>query len=43
LVWPWKSADSTPGDEVIYPREDLKATMIEPGVWGMFHKDGTPY
>jgi uncharacterized cupin superfamily protein len=35
--------DRTPGDEVIYPREDLKATMIEPGVWGMFHKDGTPY
>ena len=35
--------DRTPGDEGIYPRDDLKAVMVSPGVWGMLHKDGTPY
>jgi uncharacterized cupin superfamily protein len=35
--------DRTAGDEGVYPRDDLQAVMIEPGVWGMFHKDGTRY
>jgi uncharacterized cupin superfamily protein len=35
--------DRTPGDEGTYPNDDLKAVMVEPGVWRMVHKDGTPY
>jgi uncharacterized cupin superfamily protein len=35
--------DRTPGDEGSYPRDDLQAVMVEPGVWRMLHKDGTPY
>jgi uncharacterized cupin superfamily protein len=35
--------DRAPGDEGVYPRDDLKAVMVEPGSWRMLHKDGTPY
>ncbi len=34
--------DRTPGDEGIYPDDDLKAQLVA-GKWAFFHKDGTPY
>ena len=34
--------DRSPGDEVIYPDDNLAATFVE-GQWHFFHKDGTPY
>jgi uncharacterized cupin superfamily protein len=34
--------DRTPGDEGIYPDDDLKALRGE-GQWLFFHKDGRPY
>jgi uncharacterized cupin superfamily protein len=34
--------DRTPGDEGIYPDDDLKALLIE-GKWKFMHKDGTSY
>jgi uncharacterized cupin superfamily protein len=34
--------DRTPGDEGIYPDDDLKAVLIE-GQRRFAHKDGTPY
>ncbi len=34
--------DRTPGDEGIYPDDDLKALMVE-GKWQFVHKDGSPY
>lgn len=34
--------DRTPGDEVHYPVDDLKATRVD-GAWRFTHKDGTPY
>ncbi len=34
--------DRTPGDEGVYPDDDLKALFVE-GKWTFAHKDGTPY
>jgi uncharacterized cupin superfamily protein len=34
--------DRTPGDEGIYPDDDLQA-LQQAGNWKFFHKDGTPY
>ncbi len=34
--------DRTAGDEVVYPEDDIQATLIE-GKWQFAHKDGTPY
>jgi uncharacterized cupin superfamily protein len=34
--------DRTPGDEVTYPDDDLRAHLID-GQWRMLHRDGTPY
>jgi len=34
--------DRSPGDEVSYPVDDLKAVMVD-GKWRYAHKDGTPY
>jgi len=34
--------DRTPGDEAIYPDDDLQASLVD-GKWHFFHKDGTPY
>ena len=34
--------DRTPGDEGVYPDDDLKASLVE-GQWRFTHKDGTPY
>ena len=34
--------DRTPGDEVTYPDDDLKAVLVD-GRWQFVHKDGTPY
>jgi len=34
--------DRTPGDEVVYPDDDLQATMVD-GKWQFAHKDGAPY
>lgn len=35
--------DRTPGDEVEYPDDDLKAVQRPDGSWEMMHKDGRPY
>lgn len=34
--------DRTPGDEVAYPDDDLRAERVDGG-WVFAHKDGTPY
>jgi uncharacterized cupin superfamily protein len=34
--------DRTPGDEGSYPRDDLKAVLVD-GKWVFTRKDGTPY
>jgi uncharacterized cupin superfamily protein len=34
--------DRTPGDEGLYPDDDLKALMVE-SKWQFVHKDGSPY
>src|SRR5512143_1273991 len=34
--------DRTPGDEGVYPDDDLKALLVE-GKWKFVHKDGTLY
>lgn len=34
--------DRTPGDEVSYPDDDLKALLVN-GKWEFVHKDGMPY
>ena len=34
--------DRSPGDEGIYPDDDLKAVLLD-GQWTFQHKDGTPY
>jgi uncharacterized cupin superfamily protein len=34
--------DRTPGDEGIYPDDDLKARMVDKK-WAFMHKDGSPY
>lgn len=35
--------DRSPGDEVEYPHDDLKAIQSEDGNWVLTHKDGRPY
>jgi uncharacterized cupin superfamily protein len=35
--------DRTPGDEVEYPNDDLKATQLTDGAWMLTHKDGRAY
>ncbi len=34
--------DRTPGDEVGYPDDDLKAVLVD-GKWKFVQRDGTPY
>ena len=34
--------DRSPGDEALYPDDDLKAVLLD-GKWTFQHKDGTPY
>ena len=34
--------DRSPGDEAVYPDDDLKARNVS-GAWRFFHKDGSPY
>lgn len=34
--------DRTPGDDAVYPDDDLLATMVD-GKWRFTHKDGTAY
>ena len=34
--------DRTPGDEVIYPDDDIQASEVH-GKWAFTHKDGSPY
>ena len=41
-VWYLEVGDRTPGDEAVYPDDDLKATEVN-GVWVFTHKDGAPY
>lgn len=35
--------DRTEGDEVEYPKDDLKATQLSNGEWALTRKDGRPY
>jgi uncharacterized cupin superfamily protein len=35
--------DRSPGDEVMYPRDDLMAEKGQNGKWQFFRKDKTPY
>lgn len=35
--------DRTPGDEGIYPADDLTAALSPGGKWAYAHKDGRPY
>lgn len=35
--------DRTPGDEGIYPEDDLRAVQDADGRWTYLHKDGSPY
>lgn len=35
--------DRTPGDDVSYPNDDLKASLGPDGKWQFTHKDGKPY
>ena len=41
-VWYLEVGDRTPGDDVLYTEEDLKAGFSD-GAWVFAHKDGTPY
>ncbi len=34
--------DRTPGDEVVYPDDDIQASQVN-GKWAFTHKDGSPY
>ncbi|MEZ5449758.1 MAG: hypothetical protein R3E89_12555 [Thiolinea sp.] len=34
--------DRTPGDDVSYPDNDLRALLVD-GKWQFVHKDGRPY
>lgn len=35
--------DRAPGDQGLYPADDIQATMGADGKWHFTHKDGTPY
>ena len=35
--------DRTPGDQVVYPDDDLRAEQQPDGSWRFLHRDGTPY
>jgi len=35
--------DRQPGDEVLYPADDIQAVMGGDGKWHFAHKDGAPY
>ncbi|HEY9906925.1 MAG TPA: cupin domain-containing protein [Thermosynechococcaceae cyanobacterium] len=35
--------DRTEGDEVEFPKDDLKATQLPNGQWALMHKDGCAY
>lgn len=35
--------DRSAGDAVVYPDDDLAATIAADGTWRFTHKDGTPY
>ncbi|HVL57798.1 MAG TPA: cupin domain-containing protein [Burkholderiaceae bacterium] len=35
--------DRTPGDAVVYPRDDLQALLAADGTWRFTRKDGTAY
>ncbi|HXV36271.1 MAG TPA: cupin domain-containing protein [Myxococcota bacterium] len=35
--------DRSPGDHVVYPRDDIAACLGADGAWIMTRKDGTPY
>ena len=35
--------DRTPGDDVLYPDDDLAAKLGPDGKWHYYRKDGTPY
>lgn len=37
-----EAGDNTPGDDVSYPDDDLKAVLVD-GKWEFFHKEGTRY
>jgi uncharacterized cupin superfamily protein len=35
--------DRAPGDEVMYPEDDLRGALAADGCWRFLHKDGRPY
>jgi len=35
--------DRASGDEVEYPKDDIKVKLTPSGTWAFTHKDGTPY
>lgn len=35
--------DRTPGDEAVFPEDDLRAVQDKTGAWRMQHKDGRPW
>jgi uncharacterized cupin superfamily protein len=38
-----EAGDRTPGEQVEYPRDDIRASLGPDGSWIMTHKDGTPF
>lgn len=43
LVTYLEVGDRSPGDNVEYPDDDIKASLSPTGSWVITHKDGTPY
>ena len=35
--------DRTPGDEAVYPDDDIRAELVDTALYRFTHKDGTPY
>ncbi len=35
--------DRSKGDDVRYPHDDIRASLVEDGAWQFVRKDGTPY
>ena len=42
-VWYLEVGDRTPGDQAVYPNDDIQADLDADGKWQFTHKDGTPY
>ena len=42
-TWYLEIGDRTEGDEVRYPKDDIRATLDDSGEWRFAHKDGSPF